>query len=68
MNSAIHAAAPQERGVRGVDDSVHRLPRDVPLNSLDFHEMQYHALNVHNSTFAIAKKGDMGKNHAGTVT
>src|SRR5450830_1662175 len=35
MDGAIHAAAPEERGIGRVHDRVHRLPGNVVLNNLD---------------------------------
>ena len=40
MNRAVHAAAAQQGGVRGVYDSVHHLPRDVALHH--FNPVQKH--------------------------
>src|SRR5450759_3363522 len=35
MDGAIHAAAPEERGIGRVHDRVHSLPGNVALNNLD---------------------------------
>ena len=37
VNRAVHAAAAQQRGVRGVDDGVHGHPGDVVLNKQQGH-------------------------------